>query len=155
MSIHSWPAQDEGRTTMTDIPAQRPRNWWQRNWKWVVPVGVTAPILVCGGFVTLLFTFVHGVMTGSGAYEQAMATARGDTAVVAALGTPIEDGLLVTGNIQVDNRSGWAELAIPISGPKGDATLFVTAEKDGGEWYFETLDVRVQGTDEWIDLLRP
>ncbi len=135
--------------------AGRPRNWWQRNWKWFVPVIVVTPVLVCGGFITLLFSFVHGVMTGSGAYEQALVAARGDTAVVAALGMPIEDGFFVTGNVQVNSQSGWAELAIPISGPRGEATIFVAAEKDGGEWYFDTLDVLVDGTDEWIDLLEP
>jgi hypothetical protein len=33
---------------------QPPKSWASRNWKWLVPVCVGAPILMCAGFVSLL-----------------------------------------------------------------------------------------------------
>ena len=130
-----------------------PKNWWSRNWKWVVPVGVLAPILVCGGFVTLLVSFVFGLMKNSGAYQEAVAAARADTAVVAALGTPIEEGFFVTGNIELNNTSGYADLAIPISGPRGEAVIYVVAKKSGGRWSYSTLEVALEEPGQWVDLL--
>ncbi len=132
---------------------QPPQSWWSRNWKWLVPVCVGAPVLVCAGSVTLIFSLVFGLIKGSEPYGQAMDTARTDTAVISAIGAPVEDGFLVTGNIEVSPSSGYADLAIPISGPKGSGTIYAEAEKYEGEWYFSTLEVVVEETDEWIDLL--
>ena len=130
-----------------------PRNWWSRNWKWLVPVCVGAPILVCGGFVSLLLSLVLGFIKNSEPYGQALYTARTDTAVIAAMGTPLEDGFFVTGDIEISSSSGYADLAIPISGPTGSGTIYAEAEKVQGEWYFDTLGVAVEETDQWIDLL--
>ena len=129
------------------------KNWWGRNWKWVVPVGIGLPILVCGGFVTLLFTLVTGLMKESGAYQDAVAAARSDTAVVSALGPPIEEGFLVTGNIEINGSGGHADLAIPLSGSRETATLYVVADKSGSTWAFDVMEVEVHGTGEIIDLL--
>ena len=38
------------------------KSWFGRNWKWVVPVGCLTPILVCGGFFTLIFGAVFGML---------------------------------------------------------------------------------------------
>lgn len=132
---------------------QPPKSWWSRNWKWLVPVCVGTPILVCAGFVTLIFSMVFGLIKGSEVYGQALYTAQTDTAVLAAMGAPIEDGFMVTGNIEVSPSSGYADLIIPISGPKGSGAIYAEAEKHGGEWYFDTLEVVVEETDQWIDLL--
>ena len=131
-----------------------PKNWWSRNWKWFLPVAIVAPILACGGFVTLLCVFVFGLMKSTGAYEEAVAAARAEPAVVAALGTPIEEGFLVTGNVEIEGSSGYADLAIPISGPRASGTIFVEAEKSGGQWYFSTLEVAIGEGDESINLLQ-
>ena len=134
---------------------QPPRSWWSRNWKWLVPVCIGTPILVCAGFVTLVVTMAFGIIRNTEVYAQAVYTARTDADVVAALGTPIEEGFLVSGNMEVTSQSGYADLSIPISGPYGSATIYAEAEKHQGEWYFESLEVVVDETDEWIDLLGP
>jgi hypothetical protein len=134
---------------------QPPRSWWSRNWKWLLPVCIGAPILVCAGFVTLIVSLAFGIIRNTEVYAQAVYTARTDAAVVAAIGTPIEEGFLVSGNIEVNSQSGYADLAIPISGPYGSATIYADAEKVQGEWFFDTLDVVVDETDELIDLLGP
>lgn len=119
----------------------------------MIPLCAGGPILVCGGSVTLLMAAILGLVKNSGAYTEAMAAARGDTAVVAALGTPIDEGFFVAGNVEINGQSGYAQMTIPISGPRGSGTLYVEAEKAGPEWYFHTLELAVDGTGEWIDLL--
>src|SRR4030095_2333626 len=72
---------------------------------------------------------------------------------VAALGTPIKEGLVPSGKTNVEGSSGEADLAIPISGPKGKATIYAVATKSGGEWNFSKLSVAIEG-GETIDLVK-
>ena len=69
------------------------------------------------------------------------------------LGTPVEAGWLVSGNIETSGGSGTTDLSIPLSGPEGSGTLFLEAEKSAGEWRFSyiTLDLDEGGE---IDLLQ-
>jgi hypothetical protein len=132
----------------------RTSNWWDRNWKWCLPIGcLSGLVLVAGSIVAILF-FVFGIMKSSDAYKQAFAKAQASQAVVSSLGEPIKGGLFVSGNINVNGPSGTADLSIPISGPKGDATVYLKATKSQGEWNFEELTVKIEATGERIDLLQ-
>ncbi|HUW55128.1 MAG TPA: cytochrome c oxidase assembly factor 1 family protein [Planctomycetota bacterium] len=135
------------------IPAQPQKNWWGRNWKWFVPTGCLTLIVVVGGCIAGIVGLVFSMLKSSDAYRDALAAAKASVVVQKALGTPIEEGFLVSGNINVSGTSGNANLAIPISGPKGEATIYVVATKSAGKWTFEKLDVVVKGTHERIDLL--
>ena len=149
-------APGPGRPLMDAPDPGRPqvrKSWFGRNWKWFMPTCVGAPILACGGFITLMVMLVFGMIKGSEVYQTAVQEAKSDSAVTAALGTPIEEGFLVTGNIEVSPSSGYADLAIPISGPRGTATIYAVAEKYGDEWYFSTLEVAIADGSEWVDLL--
>jgi hypothetical protein len=135
------------------VPAP-PSNWWSRNWKWFVPTGCLTLILLFGLFMALIFTVVMGSMKSSDAYKEAVARARANPNVVEKLGTPIQEGLLVTGNIKVQNSSGDADLEIPISGPKGKAVIHAVATKSAGKWEYSRLTVAMEGQPE-LDLLGP
>ncbi len=106
------------------------------------------------GFIALIGTVVFGVMKSSDVYQDALARARADPAVEMALGTPIEEGLLVMGNINISGSSGEADLAIPISGPDDEATIYAVAKKSAGQWTFLTLVVKIKSTGERIDLMK-
>jgi len=47
-----------------------------------------------------------------------------------------------------------ADLAIPISGPKGKGTIYVKAAKSLGRWTYSDLIVEIQATRNRIDLLK-
>src|SRR4051812_28877526 len=128
-------------------------SWWSRHWKWVVPVGCLTPLLVCGGGVTLLVVLVFGTLKSSDAYREAVDRAKASAAVQELLGTPIQEGFWVGGSINVSGASGNADLSIPLSGPKGSATLHAVATKSAGRWEFSTLEVAATGSDARIDLL--
>ena len=134
------------------------RSWWGRNWKWVLPVGCLAPLLVCCGGIGLLMTAVFGAIKSSEPYREALARAEASPALQAALGQPIRPGFFPTGTIRTGfdipgGETGQADLAIPISGPKGTATLRVVAEKSDAGWKFLTLEAMVAGQARPIDLL--
>jgi Cytochrome oxidase complex assembly protein 1 len=54
----------------------------------------------------------------------------------------------------VNGASGESNLAIPISGPKGKGTVYVSAIKSLGQWSYSGLVVEVAQTRERIDLLQ-
>ena len=139
--------------TTTPLSPQRPRgNWWQENWKWFVPTGCLTLIAMAVLFVACIVFFVFSVMKSSDAYKIAVARAKSDQRVVAALGTPISEGMFASGKTNVNGPSGEADIAIPISGPKGKATIYAVGTKSEGTWSFSKLNVKVDGTGEAIDL---
>ena len=58
----------------------------------------------------------------------------------------------MVGKSEVSGGSGTAELAIPISGPKGKATIYCSSSKDIGQWKFDKLNVKIEATSQIIDL---
>ena len=131
---------------------QKYKNWWGRNWKWFVPVCVGSLVLFAGGIVLFAYA-VLGMMKSSDAYKEAVAKARAHQSVQKSIGTPIEEGTFVSGNINISGSSGQANLSIPISGPNGNGTIFVVATRSAGLWKFSTLVVEIKETRERIDLL--
>eukprot|EP00913_Durusdinium_trenchii_P023312 g21890.t1 len=73
--------------------------------------------------------------------------------VVAALGEPMEPGFLVTGQVNLNNDAGNANLSYKVSGPDGVGTVHVIATKARGKWTFRTLDVRIHSTGTHINVL--
>ena len=136
---------------MSQIPVPPP-NWWSRNWKWFsnVKLVVTGMALIAA-FILAIMSFVFGMMKSSEPYQTGLSRARADAAVVAALGEPITPGYFVQGNIDGSAASGEANLAIPLKGSRGAATLYVEANKRAGEWEYETLVVALDGGQR-IDL---
>lgn len=132
---------------------QQERSWWSRNWKWFVPVGCLGAILLIGASIALIWYFVLGMMKSSDVYRHAVARAKVHPSVQMSLGTPIDGGMLVTGDISISGPSGQADLAIPISGPNGKATIYVVAFRSGGQWTFTTLVVVIGVNNEIINLL--
>jgi hypothetical protein len=118
----------------------------------VLPVGCLAPLLVCGGIITLIFVFVVGAIRSSDPYTEALAKAKANQEVKALIGEPIATGYWVSGTIEVSGPSGKANFAIPISGPKKSATLYVVGTKTAGKWEYSTLEVGPEGSDNRIDL---
>ena len=103
-------------------------------------------------FVACIVFFVFSIMKSSDVYKISLARAKSDQRVVAALGTPISEGMFTSGKTNVNGPSGEADIAIPISGPKGKGTIYAVATKSEGQWSFSKLDVKIDSTGETIDL---
>jgi cytochrome oxidase complex assembly protein 1 len=132
--------------SVSAAPALERRDWWGRNWKWFLPlIGVTG-LAMLTAFVAAILWVVVGTMKSSDAYKTAVATAKADARVISALGSPVKEGFFVTGNIHASGPSGEASLAIPISGPKGEGTIYVEATKAVGQWHYSNLVFEVKGT---------
>ena len=135
-------------------PATSTPNWWKRNWKWFVPLGCFSVALLFLAFVGSILVIVFSAMKSTDVYKEALGRAKADPAVIAALGSPIKEGFLLSGNTNVNGASGESNLAIPITGPKGKGTIYVSAKKSLGQWNYSGLVVEVGQTHERIDLLQ-
>jgi hypothetical protein len=132
--------------------SQQKKILWQRNWKWLIPIGALVIIAV----FALLFaglSLVFGIIKSSDVYKNAVAVASLDAAVQEEIGAPITTGFFVFGSLEISGSSGQADLTIPITGPNGKATIIAVAYKSEGQWIFTTLEVEIKTNQKRIDLL--
>ncbi|MGJ7903105.1 cytochrome c oxidase assembly factor Coa1 family protein [Lysobacter sp. 1R34A] len=131
--------------------------WWSRNWKWAVPSGCLTLVLLAGlllvGVIGLGIKGLSGVMKASEPYRHAIVLAEGNAEVVAALGTPLRTGSMIQGTLTTENANGRADLSVPLTGPKGEATLYIKGEREADRWTYSLLEVAIQGSGQRIDLL--
>lgn len=140
-------------TTPPPLPSSRTDGWWQRHWKWAVPVLGVLGLSLFAVFVLLAVGAVFGMVKSSDAYKLAMQRVQASPAATVALGKPIREGWLVMGNIHINGPSGTANLQIPVSGPAGEGDVFVEATKSAGAWSFQTLVLQRDADGKRIDLL--
>jgi Cytochrome oxidase complex assembly protein 1 len=138
--------------TTPPVPPSKP-TWWQGNWKWFVPLGCLTTAAVFVVFVGSIVVLVFSTVKSTDVYKDALARGKADPAVIEALGSPITEGFLVSGNTNVNGASGEANLSIPISGPNGKATIYVAAQKSLGRWSYSGLVAEIHKTHQRIDLL--
>jgi hypothetical protein len=125
------------------------RSWLGRNWKRLL-----AAVFLCGVvFVVGILTLIMSAMRSSDVAKEALAKAQSNAVVAQRLGAPISEGWFVAGSINVSPGSGDADLSVPISGPKGKGTVYVTAQKTAGAWAYSLMLATVEGSNEKIDLL--
>ena len=130
------------------IPVQR-KSWLGRNWKWLLLAAFL--VMVCFGLG--IFALIMSWMRSSDAAQEALARAQANPAVVQRLGARIEEGWIMSGSINVSGGTGDANLAVPISGPKGSAKVYVTAQKIAGVWNYSQMIAAIEASGEKIDLL--
>jgi hypothetical protein len=138
----------------TPISSTAKPNWWKRNWKWFVPLGCFSTAVVFVVFVGSVVLIVFSAVKSTDVYKDALARAKAHPAVIEALGSPVTEGFLVSGNTNVNGASGEANLSIPIAGPKGKGTIYVAARKSLGQWNYSGLVVETAKTHQRIDLLQ-
>ena len=123
----------------------------------VMTCGIITVIFVCVtlviGLAVGIIAFTFGSMKSTAVYQDAVTQAADNPEVINALGEPIETGFFLSGSINVNNDSGDANLAIPLSGSKRDGTLYVEATRISGVWSYHVLEVEVEGSSGRINLL--
>lgn len=112
--------------------------------------------LVAAG-VAIIFFSVMGTLKNSAAYSDTLSLVQSNPEAIEALGTPIEPGFMLSGNISFNNGDGEADLTVPVSGPKGSGSLRVVADKTGGSggWNYTTRELRIDGEENQVIPLGP
>jgi Cytochrome oxidase complex assembly protein 1 len=136
------------------MPPAPPKWWMARNWKWFVPTLCVLGLLMIVGFVGGIFTLVHTLMVHSDPYQVAMDRAEHSAQVESEIGLQLHVGWLITGQLNESGTHGTANMQVPISGPHGKGEIIIEAEREGGKWTYQTLEVEVIGKSDTIPLLR-
>lgn len=123
--------------------ASKPKGWFARNWLWVLPTGCLSVILLFVACIALAIYFLFGAIQKSEPAQEALRRAQASQAVIDALGMPIEPGWYINGSTKTSGKTGFAELSMPISGPKGKGSLVLKASKNGPYWEFSRLYVEL------------
>ena len=134
--------------------APRP-SWWSRNWKWFLPVGCLLPMLICGGIIAAIVFGVMGALKSAEPYVKSIEMVQNDPAAQAALGSPINAGFTISGEISVSNGDGDCDISYPVTGPNGTGTVAVEATRVAGVWSYDLVTLTIDATGEQIDLLAP
>lgn len=130
-----------------------PKNWFQRNWKWFIPIGCLSSIVVVALFVTILFSGITSILKDSHVYKHTMTVTKENQLVIEKLGNNIQqDGTLI-GSIATSNNRGNAILKIPLKGSKGSGFVQVIAQKENNAWIYTMMDFHEKGSGKTIDLL--
>ncbi|MGC2247969.1 MAG: cytochrome c oxidase assembly factor Coa1 family protein [Terriglobales bacterium] len=130
--------------TKDDQPKNQPLlgKHWKRN------------LAVAGGFAALLMVVLFVILGDSDVTRMAIAAAESNPVVREKLGEPVKRGFFTSGNIEISGPSGHADLSIPVSGPRGKATIYAVAKKSAGLWKFESLDIAFDQTSTRMTLLK-
>lgn len=123
------------------------QSWFRRNWKSIL--GTLLGVVFLTAVVTIL-TFNNADAT-----KLALNTAASNPALIERLGQPIHKGWFIEGVIETTPGFGKADLAIPISGPKGKGTLYAMAVKRAGVWTLTLLQFGTDGDLTRLQLLQP
>jgi hypothetical protein len=125
---------------------EKPRHGWaRRHWKSIL--GVWLGLALSGAALAFI------MLRDSEATRLSVTTAEENPTLSEHLGRPFKTGWFISGSIEVQPGSGHAELAIPISGPKGSGTIYAEARKQAGLWHLLTLQFGMDGSSERLDLL--
>jgi hypothetical protein len=106
-------------------------------------------ILACLAALLGILAFVFIPLRAHPAYRLGMDLVKDDPAVLELLGSPVKEGLFVTGTVRGFRHGGnIANLEARISGPwaRGQVFIFAT-EDDAGTWHIESITVRVGDED--------
>jgi len=93
-------------------------------------------------FFGVIFAVVMMAFNSSDAYRLTVDELRDHPALERHLGLPVEPaGWWTSGNIQINNDGGWAELNFDVEGSKASGTVFVYLDLHGNVWTIRQLTV--------------
>jgi 5'-methylthioadenosine/S-adenosylhomocysteine nucleosidase len=129
------------------------RAWFQRNCKWFSPLPISAGVVVA--------VLSENRLANSDISTLSIADAKSADAVTQRLGEPVKLGWITWGSLShgyqdhEGDHEGHANLRIPLSGPRGQGTLYVVANANYlGNWTYQSLQLKLQGDATGIDLLQ-
>lgn len=127
----------------------KPKSWWNRNWKWFVPIiGLV--------LISVIFIFTTGLSgiasdfaqaySETELYENAIEKVNSEPKIEELLGEiePIDKLAILEGEVRYSNANKTVNSTVKIIGSKGKANMDISADKIDGEWNYTKIDVRIK-----------
>ena len=128
------------------------KSWWNRNWKWFIPVSAIALILTI-----LVSSGIGGIgadlaeaYSDTELYENALKKAKSNQKVTELLGEiePIDKLAILEGEVYYTNDNTTVNSTIRIKGVKGKAKMSIIADRINNEWNYKEINVRIKNPPE-------
>lgn len=117
-------------------------------------LSLVAVVAVTGAIVGIAYLAMTAMKT-TDVYQLAWTKVRLDPQVIEALGEPVAEGLLASGEVHTDNDRGGAEISFDISGPKGAASVKAAGVRAESVWSLVSLKVVLPNRPEPLVLVAP
>nr|WP_315173385.1 cytochrome c oxidase assembly factor Coa1 family protein [uncultured Flavobacterium sp.] len=136
------------------------KSWWNRNWKWSLP---TFTLLILFALGILFTTTIDGNLTDiaqayseHSLYEKAIEKAQTNTRVLEVIGTiePMDQLAVLEGNAIYSNHNKAVAVSVRIKGTKGKGKMDIAAVKNGKEWEYQKISIRIKDPKEEIQILK-
>jgi len=101
---------------------------------WKVLAIVTLSVLVFGYGVSRFMGSFYTLMRGTFAYTEGVRLLTEKGAAKAILGSPIEVGSILAGNVNLANLDGVATYSLAVKGAKCEGIYYIRADKHMGRW---------------------
>ena len=136
------------------------KSWWRKNWKWSLPTLVLLFIIVIGLILNLsidgnVADFAQAYSDNS-LYEKAIEKAKTNDRVLEVIGEiePIDKLAILEGNVIYSNNNNSVELSVRVKGSKGKGKMDISANKNGEEWEYKKISIRIKEPKEEINILK-
>ncbi len=136
------------------------QSWWKKNWKWFLPTFIIMFLLAFG---LILSSSVDGNVTDivqaysdNALYEKAIEKAKTNKRVIDVIGEiePIDKLAILEGNAIYSNNHNSVKLSIRIKGNKGKGKMDISAKKNGNQWEYKKINIRIKNPKEEIQILK-
>lgn len=127
-------------------------NWFQRNWKWTLPLVVIVILTF-----TLFFSLIAGHLGDFGKayaepqlYDGALEIAQENKDVTELLGQlePVGKMAILEGDIEYTDESNHVYLSVRVTGTKGKANMSVIANRINDSWEYQKISIRIKNPPE-------
>ncbi|OOV18600.1 cytochrome c oxidase assembly factor Coa1 family protein [Flavobacterium sp. LM4] len=136
------------------------KSWWGKNWKWFLPTLTLIFLLL---FWLILSLSIDGNVTDiaqaysdNSLYEKAIEKVKTNQRVLEVIGEiePIDKLAILEGNAIYSNNNNSVELSVRVKGSKGKGKMDISADKNGTEWKYKKISIRIKEPKEEIQILK-
>ena len=133
------------------------KSWLNRNWKWFLPTFLVLFLLLFG-LSSSIDSNVNDIAlaySDNSLYDKAIEKAKTNQRVIEIIGEiePIDKLAILEGNVIYSNNNNSVELSIRLKGNKGKGKMDIIAIKNGKEWEYKKINIRIKEPKEEIKIL--
>ncbi len=135
------------------------KNWWNRNWKWFLPTIVLVFLISFGLILTSSIegniTDIAQAYSDNSLYENAIMKAKINKRVMEVIGEmdPIDKLAIIEGNVIYSDNNKSVILSVRVKGNKGKGKIDISANKNGTQWKYKKINIRIKNPKEEIQIL--
>lgn len=134
-------------------------SWWKTNWKWFLPTFIAALLLLIGLVWSSTsdgsFTDIVQAYADHSIHEKAIEKANENQRVHDVIGKiePLDKLAILEGNAIYSNDHNSVSLSVRIKGNKGKGKMDIKADKNGNEWVYQKISIRLKDSKEVIQII--